>query len=96
MHRSASIAQARAELSALVNLVAHGKQRVVLTSRGRPKAALIGLEDLSALEERAASIVAEESLLEADEFVERVCRRRQGERLSDSADDLAVIREGVR
>jgi prevent-host-death family protein len=95
MQTSASIARARAELSALVNLVAHGKQRVVLTSRGRPKAALIGLEDLSALEELPAAIAAEESMLEADLFVERVRRRRLGALLSDSADDLAAIRESV-
>ena len=95
MHTSASIARARAELSALVNLVAHGKQRVVLTSRGRPKAALIGLEDLSALEELPAAIAADESMLEADQFVERVRRRRLGALLSDSADDLAAIRESV-
>ena len=33
-------------LSSLINKVAHGKARVVLESRGKPKAALISTEDL--------------------------------------------------
>ena len=45
-----SLAHARDHLSALVNDAAHGHQRIVLSSRGRPKAALIGMEDLERLE----------------------------------------------
>ncbi|MBI3980335.1 MAG: type II toxin-antitoxin system Phd/YefM family antitoxin [Chloroflexi bacterium] len=97
MVRHASIAEARADLSALVNRVAHGRERIILTSRGRPKAALVGLEDLGALEELAVSSTVDESaLVEADQLVERISRRRQGAYLANSADDLAAIREGER
>jgi prevent-host-death family protein len=97
MVRRVSIAEARAELSAHVNRVAHGGERVILTSRGRPKAALVGLEDLRALEDLTLQTVPDESaLVEADEFVERIRRRRAGIWMTDSADDLAAIREGER
>src|ERR1044071_4550648 len=46
----ASVAHAKNTLSSLINKVAYGKTRVVLESRGRPKAALISTEDLEKLE----------------------------------------------
>jgi len=41
----ASVAHAKNILSSLINKVADGKTRVVLESRGKPKAALISTED---------------------------------------------------
>lgn len=50
MHESnASIGQVKSNISELVNRVAFGDERVVLTSRGRPKAVLIGLDDYQKL-----------------------------------------------
>lgn len=43
-------AEARRQLADLVNRVAYGKERVVLTRHGRAVAALVPLEDLSLLE----------------------------------------------
>lgn len=40
-----SIVQAKRELSRVVNKVAFGHEPVILTSRGRPKAVLIGHDD---------------------------------------------------
>lgn len=40
-----SIAEARRDLSRVVNQVAFGHTPVVLTSRGRPKAVLVGHDD---------------------------------------------------
>lgn len=97
MSPHASIAEARAGLSSLINRVAHGKERIILTSRGRPKAALVGLEDLSALEDLPAIAVPDDfALVEADQLVERIRQDRKGVFLSDSADDLKAIREGER
>jgi prevent-host-death family protein len=48
--RPVSITEAKASLSQLVNRVAYSGERVVLESHGRPKAALVGLDDLRALE----------------------------------------------
>lgn len=93
--RQASIAEARAGFSSLVNQVAHGRERIVLTSRGRPKAALVGLDDLHALEDLSVAGAADEaSLIEADLLVERIREDRGGVPLSDSVEDLHAIREG--
>lgn len=52
MHEtSASIGEVKRDISELVNRVAYGNERVVLTSRGRPKAVLIGIEDYQRLVE---------------------------------------------
>lgn len=97
MLRRVSMKEAKDNLSALANIVAHGHERVVLTSRGRPKAALVGLEDLAALEDLSVVSVLDESTLgEADSLRERILGRRRGALLSDSADDLVAIREGER
>jgi prevent-host-death family protein len=45
----ASIGQVKRDISELVNRVAYSGERVILTSRGRPKAVLIGLEDYERL-----------------------------------------------
>ncbi len=42
--------KARDEFSDLVNRVAYGKERVVLTRRGKPLAAVVPLEDVELLE----------------------------------------------
>lgn len=97
MAKQASIARAKDALSMLVNMVAHGRERVILTSRGHPKAALIGLEDLAALEDLSHPPVPDDSwLAEADRLVERIRRRRRGVLMTDSVDDLAAIRQGER
>lgn len=48
--QAVSLSEAKARLSALINRVAYSRERVILTSHGRPKAALIGLDDLQALQ----------------------------------------------
>lgn len=95
MARRASIAEARDKLSLLVNAVAHGHARIVLTSRGRPKAALVGLDDLAALEDLAVLPgPSEGSFPELDALAARIVQRR-GALLPDSSDDLAALREGA-
>jgi len=95
--RRASIAEARAGFSELVDRVAHAKERVVLTSRGRPKAAVVPLEDLEAVEASGGRSRSPESLLlEIDRFVARVRRRRRGAFVSDSTLDLRAVRQGDR
>ena len=50
-----AIGQVRRDISGLVNRVAYGGERVILTSRGRPKAALVSLADLEQLRNTAKS-----------------------------------------
>lgn len=56
--------EARDQLSDLVNRAAYGKERIVLTRRGKGVAALIPLDDLVALEQMLRRI-EDESDLEA-------------------------------
>jgi prevent-host-death family protein len=47
---SVSTVAARSNLAEVVNRVAYGKERVVLTRRGRALAAVVPIEDMAALE----------------------------------------------
>src|SRR5438128_10355813 len=88
-----SLGQARDRLSALVNDAAHGGQRIVLSSRGRPKAALIGMEDLERLERAgAASRTIAREMLRWIERVEDTLRGRPRVRRSSTA-ALRAVRE---
>ncbi len=49
MVRRVSIGRVKRDISDLVNRVAYGGERIVLTSRGRPKAVLVSLEDYERL-----------------------------------------------
>ena len=88
-----SLAQARDRLSALVNDAAHGGQRIVLSSRGRPKAALIGMDDLERLEraETGATTIGREML----RWIERVegVQRGQARVKRSSIEALREVRE---
>ena len=48
---SVTMAEARDELAELVNRATYGGERVILTRRGKPVAALISAEDLAFFEE---------------------------------------------
>ena len=52
MARQITVTQARDVLADLVNRVAYGNERVILTRHGRPVAALVSPGDLAALEQR--------------------------------------------
>jgi prevent-host-death family protein len=46
-----SIGQVKRDISELVNRVAYKGERIILTSRGRPKAVLVSLEDYARLQQ---------------------------------------------
>ena len=76
-----SIGRVKRDISELVNRVAYGGERIVLTSRGRPKAALVSIEDYERLrqgqaEERAARWQA--WVAQADRLTAGVRARRGG------------------
>ena len=51
MTTQVSIGQVKRDISELVNRVAYSGERIVLTSRGKPKAVLVSLDDYSRLKE---------------------------------------------
>ena len=49
-----SIGRVKRDVSDLVNRVAYGGERIILTSRGKPKAALVSTDDLERLRQAEA------------------------------------------
>ena len=59
MNAQVSIGQVKRDISELVNRVSYAGERIILTSRGKPKAALVSIEDYERLlksESRGADI----------------------------------------
>jgi prevent-host-death family protein len=72
-----SIGQVKRDISELVNRVAYQGERIVLTSRGRPKAVLVSLEDYEKLQQSEANQpVRSVWLANAQELAERIRKRR--------------------
>lgn len=84
MDATVSIGEVKRDISELVNRVAYGGERIVLTSRGKPKAALVNIDDynrLQAQEQNGRLQQWESWLREADELGERIRRERAGQAL---------------
>ncbi|MFQ6014501.1 MAG: type II toxin-antitoxin system Phd/YefM family antitoxin [Anaerolineae bacterium] len=96
---SVGIAEAKRDISTLVNRVAFGGERIILTSRGKPKAALISIEDLRRFEdlEKADTRTTWEkrktALAQAQALREAILARRNGVPFPDSVEDLRQLRE---
>lgn len=77
-----SIGQVKRDISDLVNRVAYGREQIILTSRGKPKAVLISVEDYERLRQKRrqddkwAAWLAESDALAAD-----ILERRGGQPL---------------
>ena len=94
MNRSmVSIGQAKRNISSLVDRVACNGERIILTSLGKPQAALISIDDLRILEhvdeEKACRIAA---LEEAQALGKRIRAERPAHDV-DSTDLLRELRE---
>ena len=93
------IAEIKRSISTIINRVAFGRERIVLTSRGRPKAALVSIEDLQRLEAMEGTtsspprVQRKAALAMAQAVREMTLARRGGEPFSDVAQDLHKLRE---
>lgn len=84
MNATVSIGEVKRDISELVNRVAYGGERIVLTSRGKPKAVLVSIEDyerLQAEEEQQRLGRWEEWLRKAEALSQDILRERNGEPL---------------
>ena len=59
-----SISEMKDTLSEVLNRASYGKERIIVTSRGKPKAAVISIDDLELLEELEDAMAAHEALAE--------------------------------
>ena len=93
MVKSLSIGEAKARFSSLINAVAFGGERILIQSRGRPKAALVSVEDLRRVEGtspgRPSKAQRHLALVQAD----RVRKALHGLKLTDSVEELRRLRE---
>ncbi len=83
------IGQVKRDISTLINRVAYRGERIILTSRGKPKAALVSIEDYKRLQkEQADDNLArwQAWLARTDALVAEVLARRGG--LTISVDEL--------
>lgn len=83
------IGQVKRDISDLVNRVAYRRERIILTSRGKPKAALVSIEDYERLtrEQASDSLTRWQTwLAQTDALVAEVLSRRGGETIL--VDDL--------
>jgi prevent-host-death family protein len=96
---SVGIAEVKDGISAIINRVAFGGERIVLTSRGKPKAALVSMEDLQALESlgkatHPLSRAQRSAALTMAQTVRKMTlTRRGGVPFSDVGEDLHRLRE---
>jgi len=93
-----TMTELKRSLGELVNRVAYGGDRVVLVSRGRPKAAIVSIEDLELLRQlrREEATGRQATRLEdLDALRERIRRWREEHGIEpvDSADLIREMRE---
>ena len=73
-----SIGQIKRDISELVNRVAYGGERIILVSRGKPKAALVSLEDYEKIQQIEAGLSPRAAWLsQAEVLAERIHQRRE-------------------
>jgi len=96
-HMNVSIAEAKNRLSKIINEVVFAKKRVILNSHGRPKAAMISLDELKKFEEMEAAFSPSKNkrltaLNKAARLREQIYNRKQ-ENVYDSSKALNQVRK---
>jgi prevent-host-death family protein len=89
-----SIGQVKRDISELLNRVAYGGERIILTSRGKPKAAIVSMEDYAHLEQEtmAAKMARWQAwVAKSDALAAEILARRGGEPI-----DAEALWEAVR
>ena len=93
MKKGFPLGEAKTRLSSLINAVAYGGERVVIESRGRPKAALVSVDDLERLERFKAGRPSKAQRRLALSQAARVRKALEGLRLTASLGDLRRLRD---
>ncbi|HUS70931.1 MAG TPA: type II toxin-antitoxin system Phd/YefM family antitoxin [Anaerolineae bacterium] len=83
-----SISELKSALSEFLNPAAYGRERIIVASRGKPKAAVISIEDLHRLEELEDALAAHEAL-EAYEAGETTLWHEVKAELAEGTDDVS-------
>lgn len=94
MDATVSIGEVKRDISELVNRVAYGGERIVLTSRGKPKAVLVSLADYERLQtdEQQGRLQQWEAWMQkAEALSNEILARRQGQPL-----DVEMIEQAAK
>lgn len=92
MSLEVSIGQVKRDISELVNRVAYQGERVILTSRGRPKAVLVSLEDYEKIQQAEQGLPSRSAwLVEANSLAARI-----KERLGNAEIDVNALMDADR
>jgi prevent-host-death family protein len=83
-----SISQLKDRLSEYLNRVAFGHERIIVASRGKPKAAVISLADLELLEELEEAQAARDALAEYEQG-ETISLEQLIEELAEAPSELS-------
>lgn len=83
MAMQVSIGQVKRDISELVNRVAYQKERIVLTSRGRPKAVLVSVEDYARLQQTDLGVSGRTAWLADARLLSERIRQRRGDQEID-------------
>ena len=83
-----SISQLKDRLSEYLNRVAFGHERIIVASRGKPKAAVISLSDLELLEELEDAQAARKALAEYEQG-ETISLEQMIEELTEAPRELS-------
>jgi prevent-host-death family protein len=87
MEKKISIGELKRDLSGVINQAAYGQHRIIIVSRGKPKAAIVSLEELERLRQAAGDVEDRNRawLARADALRQRTARRQE--------DSVALLRE---
>jgi len=88
-----SIGEVKRDISELVNRVAYQGERVILTSRGRPKAVLVSVEDYERLQQAEQGPASRSAWLEGAQALAKQIRERRGNQNVDVDGLLATDRD---
>ena len=83
-----SVSRMKDTLSEILNRVAFGRERIVVASRGKPKAAVISIDDLQLLEELEDALAAREAI-EEHERAETISLAELTAELEDGSRDIS-------
>ena len=83
-----SVSRMKETLSEILNRVAFGRERIVVASRGKPKAAVISIDDLQLLEELEDALAAREAI-EEHERAETISLAELTAELEDGSRDIS-------
>jgi prevent-host-death family protein len=81
MDTHVNIGQVKRDISDLVNRVAYGGERILLTSRGKPKAALVSLADyerLQQVQKESRQLHLQTWIAQANALSQEILKRRGG------------------